>query len=96
MHILAALDLAPDEVMARLDDVVHQMDAENGDPAASSEAAGATCLYLVYNPVTRQCVMATAGRPGLAVARPDGTVTFPDLPVGAPWASPDRRSPNSS
>nr|QIY60631.1 PAS domain-containing protein [Streptomyces sp. RPA4-2] len=63
VHILAALDLAPDEVMARLDDVVHQMDAENGDPAAGSEAAGATCLYLVYNPVTRQCVMATAGRP---------------------------------
>ncbi|MFF2999405.1 SpoIIE family protein phosphatase [Streptomyces sp. NPDC057950] len=87
VHILAALDLAPDEVMARLDDVVHQMDAENGDPAADSEA-GATCLYLVYNPVTRQCVMATAGRPGLAVARPDGTVTFPDLPVGAPLGRP--------
>ncbi|MER5409188.1 SpoIIE family protein phosphatase [Streptomyces sp. NPDC002769] len=88
VHILAALDLAPDEVMARLDDVVHQMDAENSEPATGSEAAGATCLYLVYNPVTRQCVMATAGRPGLAVARPDGTVTFPDLPVGAPLGRP--------
>ncbi|MFD8424538.1 SpoIIE family protein phosphatase [Streptomyces sp. NPDC059466] len=88
LHILAALDLAPDEVMARLDDVVHQMDAENSDPATGSAASGATCLYLVYNPVTRQCVMATAGRPGLAVAHPDGTVTFPELPVGAPLGRP--------
>ncbi|MEU1534633.1 SpoIIE family protein phosphatase [Streptomyces fagopyri] len=88
LHILAALDLAPDEVMARLDDVVHQIDAENSDPVAGSEAAGATCLYLVYNPVTRRCVMATAGRPGLAVAHPDGTVAFPDLPVGAPLGRP--------
>ncbi|MFF2384390.1 SpoIIE family protein phosphatase [Streptomyces sp. NPDC058108] len=84
LHILAALDLAPDEVMARLDDVVHQMDAESGDPETDSPAAGATCLYLVYNPVTRRCVMTTAGRPGLAVALPDGTVTFPDLPTGSP------------
>lgn len=84
LHILAALDLAPDEVMARLDDVVHQMDAESGDPETDSPAAGATCLYLVYNPVTSRCVMTTAGRPGLAVALPDGTVTFPDLPTGSP------------
>jgi PAS domain S-box-containing protein len=87
VQTLAALDLAPDEVMARLDDLVRQMDAESADPAAASPV-GTTCLYLVYDPVTCRCTLAAAGHAGLAALRPDGTVTFPELPPAEPLGRP--------
>ncbi|MEU6578908.1 SpoIIE family protein phosphatase [Streptomyces sp. NPDC046805] len=102
VQTLAALDLAPDEVMARLDDLVRQMDAESADPAAASPV-GTTCLYLVYDPVTCRCTLAAAGHTGLAALRPDGTVTFPELPPaeplgrpGPPFARLERRLPQGS
>jgi anti-sigma regulatory factor (Ser/Thr protein kinase) len=54
--------------------------------AAGDEATitGATCLYAVYDPVSRTCLMARAGHPTPALARPDGTVEFPDVPSGLP------------
>ena len=45
---------------------------------------GATCLYAVYDPVTRRCTMARAGHPPPAIIDPQGHVTFPDMPAGAP------------
>jgi anti-sigma regulatory factor (Ser/Thr protein kinase) len=45
---------------------------------------GATCLYAVYDPVTRRCTMARAGHPPPAIIDPQGRVTFPDLPTGTP------------
>jgi serine phosphatase RsbU (regulator of sigma subunit) len=35
---------------------------------------GATCLYAVYDPVTRRCAMASAGHPPPVVVTPGGTV----------------------
>ncbi|MGW6359673.1 SpoIIE family protein phosphatase [Streptomyces sp. NPDC055092] len=87
VHTLAALGLAPDELMARLDDLVRQMDAETAKSPAESPV-GATCLYLVYDPVTCQCTAAAAGPPGLATVDPDGTVTFADVPAGPPLGRP--------
>ncbi|WP_063796102.1 SpoIIE family protein phosphatase [Streptacidiphilus griseoplanus] len=94
VHTLAALDLAPDEVLARLDEVVRHLSRDGSDGGADTGGgqacgarageAGATCLYVVYDPVTRRCTMATAGGPGPAVLRPDGTVDLPELPVGPP------------
>lgn len=46
--------------------------------------AGATCLYAVYDPVTRTCVMASAGHPPPAVVGPDGTVEYVELSPGPP------------
>ncbi|MGW7791025.1 PP2C family protein-serine/threonine phosphatase, partial [Streptomyces tricolor] len=87
VHTLASLELAPDEVMARLEDLVRQMDAEAaGAPAAGP--VGATCLYLVYDPVTCRCSVATAGPAGLALVAADRTVTFPDVPAGPPLGRP--------
>ncbi|WP_374771829.1 SpoIIE family protein phosphatase [Streptomyces sp. NBC_01310] len=85
VHTLADMDLAPDELLARLDEQVIRLaeaDADPGDPAAATIAA--TCLYAVYDPVTRQCTIARAGHPPPAIVDPDGGVTFPDLPTGAP------------
>jgi len=45
---------------------------------------GATCLYAVYDPVSRRCSMARAGHLPPMVVRPDGTVDCPDLPAGPP------------
>ncbi|WP_308407409.1 serine/threonine-protein phosphatase [Streptomyces olivochromogenes] len=46
--------------------------------------SGATCLYAVYDPITRTCAMARAGHPPPAIIDPHGRVTFPDLPAGTP------------
>ncbi|MGW0826194.1 SpoIIE family protein phosphatase [Streptomyces sp. NPDC002845] len=83
----AELDFAPDEVLTHLDNAVMRLDREEGrdDPAADGAGIiGATCLYAVYDPASQQCTMARAGHPPPALVRPDGTVSFPDLPAGPP------------
>ncbi|WP_405538923.1 SpoIIE family protein phosphatase [Streptomyces sp. NBC_00075] len=88
VRTLAALDLPPEEVLAHLDDVVATAAREEGvgpdaAAAASTQAVGSGCLYVVYDPVDGQCTMAAAGHPAPAVVLPDGTVTFVDLPQGS-------------
>jgi anti-sigma regulatory factor (Ser/Thr protein kinase) len=77
------MDLPPDEVLAHLDDTVIRLAEEDAD-AKGPTFIGATCLYAVYDPVTCRITMARAGHPPPAVLTPDGTVTFPELPAGAP------------
>ncbi|WP_030414869.1 SpoIIE family protein phosphatase [Streptomyces sp. NRRL S-1448] len=92
VHTLANLDLPPDELLARLDDLVIGLVKTYGtEPAPDTENAtvaatfmGATCLYVVYDPVSRLCCLARAGHLPPAVARPDGTVELVDLPAGPP------------
>ncbi|WP_351236123.1 SpoIIE family protein phosphatase [Streptomyces sp. NPDC002133] len=85
VRTLADMEMPPDELLAHLDELVIRLaeaDADPGDPAAATMAA--TCLYAVYDPVTRQCTMARAGHPPPAIFDPHRGVTFPDLPTGAP------------
>ncbi|MEU9304060.1 SpoIIE family protein phosphatase [Streptomyces sp. NPDC048269] len=91
VRVLARMDLAPDELLARLDDLVTQGADERaaarieGEELPEDEAVGVTCLYAVYDPVSGKCTMARAGHPLPAVVDPDdGTVTFPELPSGPP------------
>ncbi|MFH8683065.1 SpoIIE family protein phosphatase [Streptomyces lydicus] len=92
VRTLANLDLPPDELLARLDDLVIGLVKTHGaEPVAGSENAGvaatfmgATCLYAVYDPVSRRCSMARAGHLPPAVVGPDGAVDLPDLPAGPP------------
>ncbi|MDB1087101.1 SpoIIE family protein phosphatase [Streptomyces sp. ACA25] len=81
VHTLADLDLPPEEVLAHLDDLVNR--SSSGDDC-EDPACGATCLYAVYDPVSRICTAARAGHPPPALAEPDGTVRLLDLPVGLP------------
>jgi anti-sigma regulatory factor (Ser/Thr protein kinase) len=72
-----------------LDDLVLRLDREEGpDTGGKNREAtgevGATCLYAVYDPVSRTCQLARAGHPPPAVADPDGDVRFLDLPAGPP------------
>ncbi|MEU1518254.1 SpoIIE family protein phosphatase [Streptomyces sp. NPDC005811] len=82
VRTLAALDLPPDEVLAHLDDLVARMAREEGLDAGT-QAQGAGCVYVVYDPVDGRCTMAAAGHPAPAVVLPDGEVTFVDLPQGS-------------
>jgi len=84
VHNFAALDLAPDELLGRLDDLVISLDEEEESRAGGDEVIGATCLYAVYDPVSQCCTVARAGHPLPAVVDPDGAVHFPDLPAGPP------------
>ncbi|MFE2426191.1 SpoIIE family protein phosphatase [Streptomyces sp. NPDC059373] len=84
VQTLADLDLPPEELLAHLDDLVGRVsrDQRAATPTTDATVLGASCLYLVYDPVSRRCSMAGAGHPPPAVLDPGGTVTFPDLPMG--------------
>ncbi|MFF7352740.1 MULTISPECIES: SpoIIE family protein phosphatase [Streptomyces] len=84
VHNFSTLDLPPDELLSHLDDLVGRIDQHETCPETAGEIVGATCLYAIYDPVTRRCVMARAGHLAPALIHPDGSVTFPDVPAGPP------------
>ncbi len=103
VHTLSDLDLEPDELLARLDDLVRRLNGNDGaetggrQPGATQDMrgsadgneTGATCLYLIYDPVSRRCSVSTAGHPGPVVIHPDGTVATVEPPAGAALARAD-------
>ncbi|WP_225102526.1 SpoIIE family protein phosphatase [Streptomyces sp. CoH27] len=85
VRTLADLDLPPDELLAHLDDTVRRLNDEDTDDSGEAPAVvSATCLYAVYDPVTRRCTMARAGHPPPLIVGAQGGVTVPELPAGAP------------
>ncbi|MFC5218717.1 SpoIIE family protein phosphatase [Streptomyces coerulescens] len=85
VRTLAHLDLSPDEVLARLDDLVDQLATEQRQAEDSTpQIIGATCLYAIYDPVSRHCAMARAGHPPPTVLGPDGRMCPFDVPAGPP------------
>ncbi|MFB7861266.1 SpoIIE family protein phosphatase [Streptomyces sp. NPDC056069] len=90
VRAFADIDLMPDELLTHLDDVVIRLQHEEGEDAGETSA---TCLYAVYDPVSRVCSLASAGHVLPAVATPpdgeDGpsgsrSVEFPEMPIGPP------------
>ncbi|MGW9029510.1 SpoIIE family protein phosphatase [Streptomyces sp. NPDC055722] len=81
VHNFSGLDMPPEELMSRLDELVAQLDAQEGDAQGMT---GATCQYAVYDPTSGNLAIATAGHPGPAVVHPDGSVEFPRVPVSTP------------
>ncbi|BBC30104.1 hypothetical protein SGFS_013980 [Streptomyces graminofaciens] len=77
VRTLADLDMPPDELFGRLNDMVRDL----------GEDSYATCLYLVFDPVARTCSYSLAGHPPPIVVLPDGTLhspdPSPDPPLGA-------------
>ncbi|MFG2819102.1 SpoIIE family protein phosphatase [Kitasatospora sp. NPDC048365] len=84
VHNFAALDLPPDELLGQLDELVNRIDLEESDSESGIGVTGATCLYAIYDPVSQLCSIARAGHPAPALVRPDGSVVFPELPIGPP------------
>ncbi|MCX3061141.1 sodium/proline symporter PutP [Streptomyces beihaiensis] len=52
--------------------------------SAGTAFLGATCLYAVYDPVSRRCTLARAGHLPPVIVSPDGAVEILDLPTGPP------------
>ncbi|PKW11715.1 integral membrane sensor protein [Streptomyces sp. 1222.5] len=84
VHNFSALDLPPDELLGLLDELVARIDLDETPEEGAAVVTGATCLYAVYDPVSRRCTMARAGHPPPALVRPDGSVEFPEMPAGPP------------
>ncbi|MFF8018055.1 SpoIIE family protein phosphatase [Streptomyces sp. NPDC007929] len=80
VRTLADVDLPPDELLTHLDDLVSHLAA---GPDGTGDI-GATCLYAVYDPVSRRCSLARAGHPVPALLTPDGQAEFLDVPSGLP------------
>ena len=101
VRTLADVDLPPDELLTHLDDLVIRPGRDAGPtartPADPSLPAtfGATCLYAVYDPVSRRCTLA-ARRPSRRrwSSAPDGAVRLPG-PARRAAARPRRRCPSS-
>jgi serine phosphatase RsbU (regulator of sigma subunit)/anti-sigma regulatory factor (Ser/Thr protein kinase) len=90
VRAFADIDLIPDELLTHLDDVVIRLEREE---ARGIDEFSATCLYAVYDPVSRLCSLASAGHvlPAVVTAStPSGdapalcNVDFPQLPIGPP------------
>ncbi|WP_326827972.1 MULTISPECIES: SpoIIE family protein phosphatase [unclassified Streptomyces] len=84
IQTLADLELEPDEVLARIADLVQRLVAEA--PPDHHDVIGATCLYAVYDPVTQRCAIASAGHLPPVVVRPDGTAEVVAISPGPPLA----------
>ncbi|KOT92805.1 PAS/PAC sensor protein [Streptomyces rimosus subsp. pseudoverticillatus] len=88
VRTLADLDLAPDELLTHLDDIVthgaDEADACGGRTGVIPGDVGAGCLYAVYDPVAGTCSLARAGNPPPVLVHPDGSVHLIDAPAGPP------------
>ncbi|MFI9243508.1 SpoIIE family protein phosphatase [Streptomyces sp. NPDC053086] len=82
VRTLADVDLPPDELLTHLDDLVTHLAADgSGEEIAE---LGATCLYAVYDPISRRLSLAAAGHPPPAVILPGGTAELVPMTAGPP------------
>ncbi|MEU0057450.1 SpoIIE family protein phosphatase [Streptomyces sp. NPDC006334] len=86
VRTLADVDLPPDELLTHLDDLVLHLssDLQPAGPFQPAGESGATCLYTVYDPVSRRFTLASAGHPLPLIISPDGTSTPVHAQPGPP------------
>lgn len=86
VQTLADLDLDPGELLTHLDDLVVDLSGEEmtGDSRSETAVLGATCLYAVYDPVTKKCAAATAGHPPPVLLSPGEEPAFVAMMPGPP------------
>ncbi|MFF3468399.1 SpoIIE family protein phosphatase [Streptomyces sp. NPDC002619] len=87
-HSLAALDLEPDELLARLNDTAVSLAQERAVlPPDDPMPLRGSCVYAVYDPLAQTCTIALAGHPPPVIAHPDGRTEILHLPSGPPLGS---------
>ncbi|MGW4028117.1 SpoIIE family protein phosphatase [Streptomyces sp. NPDC004838] len=95
VRTLALLDLEPAEVLSALDEIARGLGSPSGTQQASrvahkdreadlSEVYLATCVYAVYDPVTRRCTFANAGHLPPVLVDPGEEALLLDVPPGMP------------
>ncbi|WP_055591236.1 SpoIIE family protein phosphatase [Streptacidiphilus griseoplanus] len=86
IHTLAAMDLQPDELLARLNDTATHLADERAalppeDPL-HREPLTAGCTIAIYDPVDLTCAVACAGFPEPVAVLPDGSRSRLSVPQG--------------
>ncbi len=95
VRTLALLDLEPAEVLSALDEIARGLGTPGGvqqatrtarQPRAAdlSEVYLATCVYAVYDSVTRRCTFANAGHLPPVLVEPGEPALMLDVPPGMP------------
>ena len=95
VRTLAQLDLEPAEVLSQLDEIARGLGAPGGVQQATraarrpreadlSEVYLATCVYAVYDSVTRRCTFANAGHLPPVLVEPGEPALMLDVPPGMP------------
>ncbi|MFD4970223.1 SpoIIE family protein phosphatase [Streptomyces sp. NPDC058424] len=95
VRTLALLDLEPAEVLSQLDEIARGLGAPGGVQQATraarrpreadlSEVYLATCIYAVYDAVTRRCTFANAGHLPPVLVEPGESALMLDVPPGMP------------
>jgi PAS domain S-box-containing protein len=95
VRTLALLDLEPAEVLSQLDEIARGLGAPGGVQQATraarrpreadlSEVYLATCVYAVYDSVTRRCTFANAGHLPPVLVEPGEAALMLDVPPGMP------------
>ncbi|WP_431961595.1 SpoIIE family protein phosphatase [Actinacidiphila sp. bgisy160] len=83
LHTLAALDLPPDELLARLSETAARLAAASAAlPQLGREPLDIGCAIAVYDPVELTCTVARAGLPEPVAVLPDGTSATLSVPAG--------------
>ncbi|MEH0418785.1 SpoIIE family protein phosphatase [Streptomyces sp. B21-083] len=95
VRTLALLDLEPAEVLSALDEIARGLGTPGGVQQATraarqprdadlSEVYLATCIYAVYDSVTRRCTFANAGHLPPVLVEPGEDALMLDVPPGMP------------
>ncbi|MFC3575837.1 SpoIIE family protein phosphatase [Streptomyces yaanensis] len=95
VRTLALLDLEPAEVLSALDEIARGLGAPGGVQQATrtarqprdadlSEVYLATCVYAVYDSVSRRCTFANAGHLPPVLVEPGEPALMLDVPPGMP------------
>ncbi|MDX3072930.1 SpoIIE family protein phosphatase [Streptomyces sp. MI02-7b] len=84
VRTLADLDLSPDELLTHLDDQVKRTLNDRPAPPEHPESVARSCLFAVFDPISRKCRFASAGHPPPVRVGATGQPSFVDVPVGAP------------
>ncbi|WP_406473797.1 SpoIIE family protein phosphatase [Streptomyces sp. NBC_01615] len=95
VRTLALLDLEPAEVLSALDEIARGLGTPGGVQQATraarqprdadlAEVYLATCVYAVYDAVTRRCTFANAGHLPPVLVEPGESALMLDVPPGMP------------
>jgi PAS domain S-box-containing protein len=88
VHTLAALDLQPDEMLARLSDTAARLAAAQAalpaDLLPRQQPVTTNCAIAIYDPVDLTCAIARAGLPEPVAVFPDGISANLPVPPGPP------------
>ncbi|MFE0422561.1 SpoIIE family protein phosphatase [Streptomyces sp. NPDC058953] len=95
VRTLALLDLEPAEVLSALDEIARGLGGPSGTQQGTraahksreadlAEVYLATCVYAVYDPVTRRCTFANAGHLPPVLLEPGEEALLLDVPPGLP------------